>query len=305
MDNGSKYSSKTLIGNWNEEVALKRAEQDIFKKKSIDGSGSWKQMQFKKDTCNSISPISALQDNCLRFGDKIMFQHVSTGLTLSNDPFDEVMLGDEMYRVSVGNNESGMPRARFVFTVTRPPPSLQSFGEDSEDDLVLVGQPFQLCCSENLLVSQNPDVQPSILYLCSTKKNDRMSTKSTNRQLVYMKPSDYGNDPNSIWTIDVPSCGRKNGIERFLKKGSPVSVEDMDNFYLLVHRQTNMYLTCDPKVNFVTEMGVEVEVFADRTSGFGKLGLMVSEAEGRSTCNTLTKPDANTFVWSVVGATNY
>jgi len=121
--------------------------------------------------------------------------------------------------------------------------------------------------------------------LCSTKKNERNSTKTTNRQLVFMSPN---NDADSIWILAMPSVGRANAAERYLANGAPFNTSDA---VLITHRQTNCCLVCDPKQRDHTDFGVELECYADRTNAFGKLGLVVSEFKGLSTAYTLTKPD--------------
>lgn len=124
------------------------------------------------------------------------------------------------------------------------------------------------------------------LFLCSTKKTERTSTKSTNRQMVYMSAN---NDADSIWMLMPPShgqkrnsyldilciynltlmnTGKKGSSERFLSIGSPVIASEQ---FLLIHRQTNNYLTVDPKTSERSEFGVDFECFCDRKSEFGKL----------------------------------
>jgi len=104
------------------------------------------------------------------------------------------------------------------------------------------------------------------LYLSSTTKTERTSTKSTNRQLVFMSTA---NGADSIWTFMLPSRGKICNSERFLAKGNPVTIYDS---LMLIHRQTNRCVTVDSKNSERTEFGFEFECYADRTSEFGKLG---------------------------------
>jgi Ca2+-binding EF-hand superfamily protein len=112
--------------------------------------------------------------------------------------------------------------------------------------------------------------------------------------MAFMSPV---NDADAVWTAIIPSKGKANGPERLLAMGSPVT---NDLALQLTHRQTNMYLTCDSENKTITEFGVELECFADRSMACGKLGLMVSEFKGLSTSQTLTKPDAPIFSWHFV-----
>ena len=91
--------------------------------------------------------------------------------------------------------------------------------------------------------------------------------------MVYLSPNP---GPDSIFTAIIPSQGRKNGPERLLRMGLPVTLNEG---YILAHRQTNMYITLDSATPSQTEFGVELECSADRSVAFGKLGLVVSEAQ--------------------------
>lgn len=65
-----------------------------------------------------------------------------------------------------------------------------------------------------------------------------------------------------------------------------------------------MYLTCDAAEKTATEFGIEYESFADRSTIPGKLGLIVSEFQGLSTSQTLSKPDAPIFAWHFVASSD-
>ena len=290
-----KYSPQTRIGNWQEELALEEAKLDNFKKKSNDGSGNWKKLQSKLRQCNEIVQHTYSEDGIIRFGDYVVLQHDSSGCMLACDPFEEVVIGQEKFLVS-GSPEELKPKARTTFKIVRPPPNLCNFNDDSSDLILHIGQPFLLACNEVLLVSNDSNILSPTLFLCSTKKNERTSTKRTNHQMVYMSPN---NDADSVWTLIIPSRGRTNGPERLLAMGAPVTSDIALQF---THRQTNMYLTCDASSKMITEFGVELECFADRSVASGKLGLMVSEFKGLSTSQTLTKPDAPIFAWHLLTA---
>jgi hypothetical protein len=294
---GIKYSSKTLIGNWKEEVALEEAKAASFEKRSINGSGNWNKLQAKMTTCNQVVPLTFSEDGHLKFGDTIILQHDSSGSILGCDPYEEVLIGQKKFAVSGVSNEAD-PRARSTFTIIRPPERLWNYSDDPSEPILHVGQPFMLRCNESLLYTPESTILSPALYLSSTKKNERTATKGTNKQMVFMSP-DCGAD--AVWTAIVPSQGRKNGAERLLKSGLPVNLSDN---YQLTHRQTNMFVTIDSSHPTQTEFGVEYECHADRSTACGKLGLMVSEAQGFSTPATLTKPDAPVFSWHFVTASD-
>jgi Ca2+-binding EF-hand superfamily protein len=171
-----------------------------------------------------------------------------------------------------------------------------NFDDNLNDPIVHIGQSFMLACNESLLVKPGSKLLAPTLYLSSTKKNERNATRRTNRQLVYMSPNV---NAESVWLTVVPSKGRSNASGRFLAMGQPLNVRDS---LQITHRQTNMYITCDIHEKTSTEFGIELECFADRSTMPGKLGLIVSEFQGHSTSQTLSKPDAPIFAWHFVAS---
>lgn len=293
---GSKYSASTRVGNWQEELALDEAKKNNFLQKSASGNLFLRKQEAKIGICSEVVPHSFSEDGLIRFGDSIILQHDLTSTILAVDTFDEILQGSQKYRVSNLNIKGNrIARARNTFKIVRPPQNLGNYEDDITDPVLKIGQPFCLACNESLLFSgaSSKVLSPS-LYLCSTKRNERNATKISNRQLVYFAPT---NDADSIWILVKPSMGRKNASDRFLAMGQPVSVSDGIQ---ITHRQTNMYLTCDPKENYQTEFGIECETYADRSAAVGKLAIMVSEFNGTSTPQTLSKPDAPVFSWHLI-----
>lgn len=297
LSGGAKYSSTTRVGNWQEEIALEESKRENFFYKSSTGNLALRKQEMKISRCNEIVSHSYNADGIVRFGDSVVLFHDFSGSCLACDPYEDLFQGQEKYLVT-GLLDAPLPRARCTFRVERPPQHLRNTEDDPNDLTLKIGQAFCLVCNESLLVDSNSSILKPSLFLCSTKKNERMATKITNRQLVYMTPRC---DAEAIWTLAKPSLGRLNASERYLSIGSPVTASDVVE---LVHRQTNMLLSCDPRQKFQTEFGVEMECYADRVSTCGKLGLLVSEFNGTSTAHTLSKPDAQVFGWHFVLSDN-
>lgn len=299
---GAKFSSTTRIGNWQEEIALEEAKVENFKKRSQAGSLSLRRLENKMNICNELVPLSSSPDGYIRFGDSVILQHDTSGSILACDPFEHVQISQDTTVVTtIANPAPIIPKARNTFRIMRPPKSLQNITDRDDDPILRIGQAFVLACSEPLLIPPSngntvgfTNMLLPTLYLCSTKKNERTATKRSNRQMAYMNTL---LDADAIWCLSIPSKGKANGTERFLSVGSPVSTTVS---YQLTHRQTNMYLTCDTTFRISTEFGIEYECYADRSTAYGKIGLMVSEFKGLSTSQTLTKPDAGSFSWHFV-----
>lgn len=287
---GPKFSPVTRIGNWQEELSLEEAKIANFESRSATGSLSLRKMQLKLSVCNELVPLTYTEDGILRFGDNVILKHESTSSVLVCDPFEEMFQGQSKYPVAAVHEEP-QNKARNTYRIVRPPQSLCKFDEDNTDPILHIGQSFLLACNESLLLRPGSKLLNPTLYLASTKKNERMATRRTNRQLVYLTQEISA---ETIWLAIIPSRGRKNSSERFLSIGHPLHTNES---FQITHRQTNMYLTCDSKTTTSTEFGIEYEVYADRSAAPGKLGLMISEFQGFTTSQTLFKPDAPIFSW--------
>lgn len=287
---GHKYSSRTKIGNWQEEIALEESKLANFERRAASGNLSISRQRVKVSRCTEKAPITYSSDGVIRFGDSIMLKHDMTGAILACDIFSPIEPGVDQYLVS-GSLGSIEPIARNTYRILRPPHHLKGIEDDDHDGVLRMGQAFCLGCHESLLAIPGQNVLAPPLYLCSIRKNERTSTKRSNKQTVYLSPK---NDADSVWTSIFASKGHKNASQRYLSSGQPLTNQDSIQ---LTHRQTNMYLTCDPNSKEMSEFGLELECFADRTVSTGKLSLMSSEFKGLSTAQTLEKPDSPNYAW--------
>jgi Ca2+-binding EF-hand superfamily protein len=296
MSGGAKYGSSTRIGNWYEEISLSEAKVADFKKRSDSGSLNLRKLKSKISKCTQTVPHTFSTDGMVRFGDAMMLANCDTGNVLACDPFEDQDIG--MSRFLVSTSLDSAPMARNVFTVTRPPASLVNLGDDPDDPVLRFGQAFMLKCDNSLLGDSNSTMLSPPLYLSSIKKTEVTCTKETNRQMVFMSPN---GDSDAVFNVSRPSFGRIGATERFLAEGTPVTLDDL---CLLVHRNTNTCITTDPKKSESTMFGVEFECFADRTSAFGKIGLISAEFNGQCTSKTLSKPDGSIYFWNFVASSD-
>ena len=190
------------------------------------------------------------------------------------------------------------PIARNTFKILKPPPHLRNYEDDDNDAILRIGQPFCLSCNDSLLILEKSNLLAPPLYLCSTLKNERSATKTSNRQTVYLSASC---DSEAVWTAVVPSKGKIASFERTLAVGAPIYA---DETYVIAHRQTNSYLTVDTKHNDLTDFGSEYECFLENSHTTGKLFLLRAEELGTSTPSTLVKTDIPTNYWHFVTGRN-
>jgi len=292
MSGGQKYSSSTRIGNWYEDKSLDRAKLDEFQERSSKGSLQLRKLRDKVSKCTQQVPHSYSDDGFLRYGDTIILQHDQTSSTLACDPFDEIFPGTNKFHVTASPEIS--PIARNTFRILRPPAYLQNPEEDPNDPVLRIGQSFCLGCNESLLAHEHSNLLSPQLFLCSTLKNERTTTRTSNKQIVYLTSN---NDAESIWLALTPSHGKISSSDRVLSLGSPVFREDS---YTLTHRQTNTFLTVDSSHRDLTDFGSEYECFAAHSNTHGKLSFMISELQGTSTASTLVKADIPNNFWHFV-----
>jgi len=288
MSGGPKYNSKAKIGNYFEDLALDRAKIDEFQERATQGTQLQK-LRMKQSQCNQTAPHTFSEDGIIRFGDIVVLQHDLTSSTLACDPFDEIFPAAQKYRVT-GSTET-IAVARNTFRILRPTTRHMDIADDPDDPILKIGQAFCLGCNESLLVTQSPSLLSPQLYLCSTLKNDRATTKVSNKQLVYLSES---NNADSIWIVQVPSLGLNAASDRVLAVGSPVYSEDS---YVFTHKQTNTNLTVDPALKDITDFGSELECFTSHVQSNGILSLIHYEFTGKSTATSLAKPDVPNNLW--------
>lgn len=260
----------------------------------MSGNLQVKKMRDKIAKCTQSVPHTYSEDGFVRFGDYIVVEHDNTGSTLACDPFNELTVGSERYHISSSRDPTQC--ARNTFRILRPSKALKNPEDDADDPFLRVGQAFCLGCNEILLTSDKTNLLAPQLYVCSTFKNDRNSTKATNKQLVFLSP--YAN-ADAIWIAMPPSHGTIKSNERILAIGSPMTLDDS---YVMLHRTTNTVLTAIPANKELTDFGPEYECFTDYQHTTGQLSLMEREMKGTCTATSLIKADVAFNLWHFAGA---
>lgn len=280
---GGSYSSVTRIGNWREEIALSEAKLKEFRSNSSGGSLHLRKQQNKLTKCLQLVPHSYSNDGLLRFGDTVILKHIATDRTFACDPYEDIFPNLQKFLVTASQDQR--PTARNTFRILRPPINLQGPEDDPDDEILKYGQAFLLACNDSLLVSSDGSSLAPNLYLSSALKNERTSTKVTNKQSVYMTARVDG---GTIWLVTKPSKGKISAAERFVSIGTPVNIDEP---FILNHRSTNSFLTVNPNQTDLTDFGLDLEVYSTRENGRGKISVIEAEFKGTAMPNNLAKPD--------------
>jgi hypothetical protein len=241
-------------------------------------------------------PHSYSPDGLVRFGDTIILKHLNSDRTFACDPYEDIFPNLQRFLVTASTDQR--PTARNTFRITRPPPHLQGAEDDPDDEVLKYGEAFLLACNESLLVSGDGTSLAPSLYLSSAQKNERTSTKVTNKQSVYMNARV---DSGAVWLVTKPSRGKIAAAERFVSLGQPV---DLQEAFILSHRATNTFLTVSSTQTDLTEFGLDLEVYCTRENCRGKLAIVEAEFRGTALPNNLFKHDLDSNELAFVMATD-
>lgn len=168
---------------------------------------------------------SGNSESILCYGD-VVFLESSGGLRLACDIWDEILPGKGVFSTSAlpSNATKGLePVARSAFVLI---PADGSTIDAEDPTPVTYGAKIRL---QSLLAPNDNAVASGLLaekpvcYLASTHKSERMASRLTNRQLVFM----IGDaTPDTIWSFEraVFNQGVESAEDKFFSKGQPVQV---------------------------------------------------------------------------------
>jgi Ca2+-binding EF-hand superfamily protein len=275
---GPRYSSKVLIGNWNEDVELEQVRFKDFLKKRETGSLSVHQVQGKISKSMVSVGHSFSSDGRLRFGDKVMLGNQKTRGILACDLSDRIQLNDFGCAVTTSNLISG-PVARAVFILGRI-----SESDGFPGDYLHFGQPFALF--------SHPKLYPQPLYLHSTVVSPFSFAKFSRYQEVCLHSV---RGPNTIWIAE-----HANPKVRFESEGTPVLA---NSDILIKHNQTGQWLSSD-NINYRNDFGLEYEVSCHSYLDTRKTQQLGSERSGKLTTDIPSRLQGIQNVWSVFTSDN-
>eukprot|EP00761_Pharyngomonas_kirbyi_P002774 gb/GECH01002778.1/.p1 GENE.gb/GECH01002778.1/~~gb/GECH01002778.1/.p1 ORF type:complete len:265 (+),score=47.76 gb/GECH01002778.1/:1-795(+) len=227
---GSSYSSKTLVGNWNEEVFQQEHGHDELE--SSDPTFSSDVVLKKIEMHKRFSPVDEQpEEGELTSGSQFWLQCEDTKGVLATDIDDK--LKDNCFGVTTTQYSANLdPEARCIFSIESV---LENSGSLRYGDRVRV-------CNRNL--GEYP------LYL-SSELGLFTHSKVSGRQPVYLKPEA---DSLSNWELLF--------IDPALRFEYEGEILDVEAPFILKHCKTGRFLGSDKTV-YRTYFGKENEVFAE------------------------------------------
>eukprot|EP00944_MAST-04C_sp_MAST-4C-sp1_P002011 g2011.t1 len=243
-----RYSHKTRIGNWCEDLAIEEVKLQDFLKNKKKGTLLTMQAGIRQQKSLQPVPVTYSADGCLRFGDSIKLQSSSTKGDLCSNTSEKLSYTDEVYATTVCGAESKTKSvspgcARNTFVITKWPKY------DYPDNILRTGQPFLLGCNPSLRVDDDSGMLRPLLFLSSKIVDTNNFAKISNHQQVSLQGGDLRY--SMVWeTLGVAD-------RRYQRNGEPVQANSR---VVLRHKATGTPLACDPVYQQTTDFGREYEV---------------------------------------------
>jgi hypothetical protein len=222
---GGRYSSKTKIGNWSEDLSLQEVRLAEYLKRKAAGKLLAAQDRKEQLLFTSRVPHSYSSDGNIRFGDTIMLQNNLTSSFLASNldtPTHSSYGTNEAYTVTASRpteDANGIiPVARTTFVVMKWP----GHKTYNEDGCLRVGEPFLLSANPQLRVDEKTGyLRPPVCLMSEIVDTMRYAAMS-NHQRVTLQGGDakYA----MAWTVSPISDRKYHSIGHELVKSDTVSV---------------------------------------------------------------------------------
>jgi hypothetical protein len=141
LQGGPRYSYKTKIGNWNEDLELETIKRTNYQMKKTNGQMAFAKTLSKYQQSYKQVPWSFSPDGNLKWGSAVMIQSAQTEGWLVVDVGDKVPNVNLSYSVtSTGKGQNPGPMTRSIFKLMRQD------GEDvfGHDECIKYGQKVRI-----------------------------------------------------------------------------------------------------------------------------------------------------------------
>jgi hypothetical protein len=155
LQGGPRYSHKTRIGNWNEDMELGVIKANDFQQKEAGNQLPFSKTMTSYETNHKKVPWTYAADGLIRDGDCLMLRNKATTGWLVMDIDDKLKQVEEAYMVTTTKEAPG-PVTRSVFVIKKAE-KMDMFGSDN---IIRFGQ--------KVIIEANPYIFKKPLYLSST-----------------------------------------------------------------------------------------------------------------------------------------
>ena len=268
LSGGPKYSAKTRVGNWSEDIDFSQHGQRDYLDKKAKGKLIINQTQEKFAKAFQRVPHSYSHDGQIRFGDNIMLMCKQTNGFLVTDMGDKINGVDEAYACTTTSSNVG-PCGRSVACVQKV-----EVGEG--DDIVRYG--------EQVRFVSNPYIFHKPLYMHSCQVTPQNFARfSRNLEVCFSTKCVY----NTVWRI-MPTDGNASPLI-----GQPVQANTQ---LVIEHCATKEFLSSD-NIKYGNQFGTEFEVSCKRASKLHKGQQLSNETIGKSVIDLANKQVGDQNIW--------
>jgi Ca2+-binding EF-hand superfamily protein len=267
---GHKYSNKTKIGNWYEDIELEEIKNTDYQSKKDRNQLNVPAMKKKR------VPQTYSQDGTLRFGDSIMLSNKQTTGVIVMNNLEKVKNYDEAFGVTTTTKVTG-PSVRNILVLQR-----YEERDGFEGNEVHYGQKVKF--------QNTSQFHRRKLNLHSTQASPSMhAPKSRNQEVCAILKDDY----DCIWEIE--HCDPNVRFEMY---GELVPA---NHSVLIKHCSTNHFLASDSIVH-KNQYGGEFEVSVKSYSQNKKTQNLALEKTGMITSDVPTRFQQDQNLWMICTA---
>ena len=252
LSGGPRYSLKTRVGNWSEDIDSGANSQKDYLDKKNSGKLLINQQQATFAKAFARAPLTYAADGYLRYGDNVMLMCKKTNGTLVIDLGEKIVSVEEAYACTTTKNAIG-PCARSVLSV-------EPTGDAPADGMIRYGDQVRLVST--------PQIFHKKMYLFSTQCTPQTFARFSRNQEVCMttKASYY-----TAWTF-MPPGGMASPLI-----GTPVQA----NTELLIEHGATKELLSNDNIPYANQFGSECEVSAKRIAVKNKAQSLANEQIGK------------------------
>lgn len=249
----SVLSSKTRLGNWQEEIAFEEDKKRL--RENIAESGGLLSQRILAKVRQHSTPVElapVADDTFLRFGVPVMLQNADTVGVLSVD-MDDKSMGPTGWKVNATTATATHATVRNAWILVPAPSADDVFWKGrGEADVVHYGQKF--------VIRSVPELAEPPVFLTSEMKSPQSCSKVTKNQEVYFSTN---GGAAALWTVEFGNIEYRDDVV-----GQPAKATSM---FVVRHVATNNLLAAT-SAKFNNDFGPENEVCCAKFQGYASKG---------------------------------
>lgn len=281
LQGGGKYSVKSKIGNWYEDMVMDETKfKDYIKLKESNGL-LVSQKEDKYANMLAKLPMTQFQEGVLTTGVYFMLKNRKTNGFMVIDIDDKNLNYNAAFAVTT-SPLMNFPCPRSLFKMEKYIDKKQIKPQITEN------KPSVVCYGDKIVFIAYPAMYKNPLYLFSSLLSPiSFSRFSRNQEVLANEEQSYYN----CWTLEHPDAE-----VRFAVEGKPISVFDP---FIIKHSATGACLASD-LVDYYNDYGHEYEISCRNFLTPNKYQAIIAEKEGRLRIDTKIRQEYDQNIWCAI-----